>query len=151
MGKKAKIWVRVFLRCLLKKIPVCLSYFFLVFSFITCMALLVPSLFDRVPTLSYYIKKLELPIAYELKGKVEIRNKKDEIITEDIKNLEIFVGGYSTYLTGTEFNLIFSSPKTEKIYVVIRYEIDGKMKESAKYVAIENGIYSFEEEFDIHE
>ena len=57
------LWLIVvrFTHKVLNKFPSILSYFFLAFSVIACLVILVPSCFDRVPVLSYYISEHELP------------------------------------------------------------------------------------------
>ena len=51
---------------LIHKLPAIVSYFFLVFSVISCSIILFSNYFDRVPALSYYIREQELPITYTL-------------------------------------------------------------------------------------
>jgi hypothetical protein len=100
-----------------------------------------------VPVLSYYISEHELPITYELNGKVKVLDENGEVIN---KNVEVFVGGYSTHLATTEFNLKFSSPMVNEVFVVIRYEVDGEICEFTKCIVIEDGNHLFNEEFIIH-
>ena len=117
------LWLKLvgFMRRFFHKLPFILSYFFLVFSVIVCLVILFPKCFDRVPVLSYCISKHELPITYELYGEVIVVDAKGNIVN---KNVEVFIGGYNTALSSTEFDLKFSSPKVDELYVVIRYEIE---------------------------
>lgn len=143
------VWLLIvgFMRRIIHKLLFILSYFFLVFSVIVCLVVLVPNCFDRVPVLSYCISEHELPITYELYGEVKVLDVNGDIVN---KNVEVFIGGYSTVLTSTEFNLKFSSPKTDELFVVIRYEIDGNIREFTKCLTINNANHVIKEEFIIH-
>ena len=129
------------------KLPSAFSYFFLAFSVIACLIVLVPSCFDRVPILSYYISEHELPMMYELHGEVKVLDEKDNLVN---KNVEVFVGGYSTSLTSTEFNLKFSAPAMNEVFVVIKYEVNGNIREFAKCLVVKDGNHVIKEEFIIH-
>ena len=144
------IWLK--LRRLKRKmfgnLTITLSYIFLSFSVFVCLLLLIPSCFDRVPTLSYFISKLELPIMYELYGEVRVLNEDGDIVN---KNVEVFIGGYNTsVLSLTEFRMNFSAPMTNGVFVVIRYEVDGEIQEFTKYLSIEDGTHVLNEEFIIY-
>lgn len=143
------VWLMLagFMRRVIHKLPFILSYFFLVFSVIACLVILVPNCFDRVPVLSYYISEHELPITYELYGEVKVLDANGDIVN---KNVEVFIGGYSTALTSTEFNLKFSSPKVDELFVVIRCEIDGNIREFTKCLMINDANHIIKEEFIIH-
>lgn len=143
------VWLMLggFMRRVIHKLPFILSYFFLVFSVIACLVILIPNCFDRVPVLSYYISEHELPITYELYGEVKVLDANGDIVN---KNVEVFIGGYSTTLTSTEFNLKFSSPKVDELFVVIRYEIDGNIREFTKCLMIYDTNHVIKEEFIIH-
>lgn len=135
------------LRDIFKRIPIVLSYSFLVLSGIVCLTILLPRCFNRVPVLSYFICEHELPLTYELCGEVKIIDKDGKLVN---KNVEVFVGGYSTFLTSTEFKLKFSAPITERIFVVIRYEKNGKVIESTQSLKIDKECYSIWKEFIIN-
>lgn len=135
------------IRNLLHKLPALFSYFFLVFSLVSCLIILFPSCFNKVPVLSYYISEQEFPIRYTLNGEVKVFDEDGTIIN---KNVEVFVGGYSTFLESEHFNLTFSSPTTDEIYVVIRYEINENIYEFIKCLEIENNNHSITEEFIIY-
>ena len=143
------LWLKLvgFMRRFFHKLPFILSYFFLVFSVIVCLVILFPKCFDRVPVLSYCISKHELPITYELYGEVIVVDADGNIVN---KNVEVFIGGYNTALSSTEFDLKFSSPKVDELYVVIRYEIDGNIREFTKCLTINDANYVIKEEFIIH-
>ena len=134
-------------RNLLHKLPTIFSYFFLAFSVICCLIILFPSCFNKVPVLSYYIIEKELPITYTLNGEVKVLDKDGNIIN---KNIEVFVGGYSTFLESEHFNLIFSAPTTDEVYVVIRYEVNGNMDEFTECLEIKNNNHSITKEFIIY-
>lgn len=129
------------------KLPIILSYFFLIFSVITCLLILVPNCFGRVPVLSYYISEHELPLTYELCGEVKVLDVNGDIVN---KNIEVFIGGYSTAVTSTEFNLKFSSPMANELFVVIRYEAYGDICEFTKRLVIKDRNYVIKEEFIIY-
>ena len=135
------------IRNLLHKLPTIFSYFFLGFSVICCLIILFPSCFNKVPILSYYIREAELPITYTLNGEVKVLDEDGNIIN---KNVEVFVGGYSVFLESEHFNLTFSSPTTEKVYVVIRYEANGDMCEFTNCLEIESNNHSITKEFIIY-
>ena len=129
------IWLMLigFVRRVLNKLPIILSYFFLTFSVVTCLIILIPNWFDRVPILSYYISEYRLPITYELHGEVKVLDENDSIVN---KNVEVFIGGYSISLAETEFVLKFSSLVTNEVFVVIRYEVDGYIRTFTKCMQI---------------
>ncbi len=129
------------------RLSMILSYFFLTFSVVVCLIVLIPSCFDRVPVLSYYISEHELPIEYELQGEVKVLDENNNIVN---KNVEIFIGGFNTSLTSTEFNLKFSSPMAKEVFVVIRYDVDGDIREITKCLAINDRKHVIKEEFIIH-
>ena len=149
MGYLKYVWLVFirFIRRVFNKLPTILSYAFLAFSVITCVIILVPNCFDRVPVLSYYISEHELPIAYELCGNVTVFDANNNIVN---KNVEVFVGGYSTALTSSEFSLKFSSPNVDEFFVVIRYEVDGSIREYMECLTIEDRSHVINEEFYIH-
>lgn len=137
-----------FMRRFLHRLPIILSYIFLTFSVLTSLMILLPSCFDKVPVLSYYISELELPITYELCGEVKIIDKNGNTVN---KNVEVIVGGYRTpILMSTEFNLKFTSPMTDEVFVVIRYENDGEIHEFTKCLIIEDSNHILEGEFIIY-
>lgn len=142
--KYAWLMVVRFMHRVFNKLPVILSYFFLLFSVMACLIIIVPSCFDRAPVLSYYISEHELPIAYELYGEVKVLDETGNIVN---KNVEVFVGGYSTSLTSTEFSLKFSAPTMNEVFVVIRYEVDGDIRELTKRLIVKDGNHVIREEF----
>lgn len=145
--KYAWLMVVRFTRRVFNKLPIILSYFFLSFSVMACLMILVPSFFDRVPVLSYYISEHELPMAHELHGEVKVLDETGNIVN---KNVEVFIGGYSTSLTSTEFSLKFSAPTMNEVFVVIRYEVDGDIREFTKCLVVKDGNRVIAEEFIIH-
>lgn len=137
-----------FKRKIFSRLLIILSYILLGFSALVSLIILIPNYFNQVPTLSYYIKKYELPITYELYGEVKVLDENSNIVN---KNVEVFVGGYSTsILMSTEFYLTFSSPVTNEIFVIIRYEIDGEICEYIKCLTFEEGNNILREEFIIY-
>ena len=145
--KYIKLIVTRYVHCFFRKLPIVLSYFFLVFSSITCLTILMPRLFYRAPILSYCVSELNLPFTYELSGEVKILDKDGKLVN---KNVEVFVGGYSTSLETTKLRLKFSSPLTKIIFVVIRYEVNGKTYEKTQSLMIDKDCYSVREDFIIH-
>lgn len=136
-----------FMRKVFNKLPIMLSYFFLTFSFVVCLIILVHNCFDELPVLSYIISEHELPITYELYGKVKVLDENGNIVN---KNVKVFIGGYSTSLTGTEFFLEFSSSAANETFVVIIYEVDEDIREFTKNIAIKEGNHVITEEFIIY-
>lgn len=135
------------IRNLFHKLPTIFSYFFLTFSVICCLIILFPNCFNKVPILSYYIREAELPITYTLNGEVKVLDAGGNIIN---KNIEVFVGGYSTFLESEHFSLTFSAPTTDEVFIIIRYEINGNMYEFTKCLKIESNNYLITEEFIIY-
>ena len=135
------------IRILLHKLPMIFSYLFLLFSVICFLIILIPDCFGKVPVLSYYIIEKELPVTYTLNGEVKVLDKSGNIIN---KNIEVFVGGYSTFLESERFNLTFTAPTTGEVYIVIRYEVNGNMYEFTKCLEFENYNHSITEEFIIY-
>ena len=132
---------------LLHKLSALFSYFFLAFSVMSCLIILFPSCFDKVPALSYYISEPEFPITYTLNGEVRVLDENGKIIN---KNIEVFVGGYSVFVESEHFNLTFSSPTTDEMYVVIRYEVNGNMYEFTRCLEIKNNNHTITKEFIIY-
>lgn len=139
------LWLMIvrFTHRVFNKLPLILSYFFLVFSLMLCLIILIPSCFDRVPVISNH----ELPEMYELQGEVKVFDEKGNIIN---KNVEVFVGGYSTPLASTKFSLKFSAPTTNEVFVVIRYAVDGDIREVTRCLVIKGGNHVIKGEFIIH-
>lgn len=135
------------IRNLFHKLPTIFSYFFLEVSVICCLIILFASCFNKVPILSYYISEAELPITYTLNGEVKVLDEGGNIIN---KNIEVFVGGYSTFLESEHFSLTFSAPTIDEVYVVIRYEINGDIYEFTKCLENDSNNYSITEEFIIY-
>lgn len=132
-------------------LPVILSYVPLIISMMISLIIFFPNCFDRVPVLTYFIEKLELPITYELCGEVKIIDKNGNIVD---KNVEVIVGGYKTSILGsTEFNLKFTSPMTNEVFVVIRYENNRKKHVFTNCLINndEDSDHVFNEEFIIYE
>ena len=131
----------------LRKLPTFFSYFFLIFSVTSCLMILMPECFDRVPVLSYYIREQELPITYTLDGKVKVLDANGKAINN---NVEVFVGGYSVFLESEDFSLTFSSPITDEVFVIIRYEVNGDVRFLVRNLKIKNNSHSITEEFTIY-
>lgn len=132
---------------LLKKLPTVFSYSFLGFSVIFCLIILFPSCFNKMPVISYFISEGEFPTTYKLTGNIKIVDEDKNIIN---KNVEVFVGGYSTSLESEDFHLTFSAPTTDEVYVVIRYEVNGKVYESTNYLEVKNEDHLIAKEFIIY-
>ena len=150
MGWLKKFWLMTsrFVRKIIGKLPLIASYFFLVFSVVVSVVLLVPEWFDRVPILSYYISEQKLPMSYELRSKVIIYDQEGKTIDA---NVDVFVGGYHTQAeTGTSFTLTFSSPAVDSIYAIVQYEIDGKIFEHTHELLSNGHTHIFEGEIIIH-
>lgn len=150
MGWLKKFWLMTsrFVRKIASKLPLAASYFFLAFSVVVCVVLLVPEWFDRVPVLSYYISEHELPMSYELRSEVIIYDQEGKTIDT---NAEIFVGGYHAQAeTGTSFALTFSSPAVDRIYVIVQYEIDGQIFEHTHEFWNNGRTHIFEGKIIIH-
>ena len=144
-------YVRLIIGRLLRKVSEALtnsiSYIFLVFSVFVSIFLILPNLFQRAPVLSYYVSELELPMTYELCGCVKIKDENGRIVNQ---NVQVNVGGYREELrSNTDFDLHFTSPKTDEVVVVIRYDIGNEKKETIRYINIEEGAVVAREEFDI--
>ncbi len=136
------------IRKLKKTLLYFLPYSLLVVSVLISLFLLVPTCFDRVPTLSYLIHKHELPITYDLVGTVMVLDTKDDIVTN---NIVVYVGGYSTTVEPTsEFSLTFSSPCIDKVFVVVQYELDGKLQESTSCITVEDNSHTITAEITIY-
>lgn len=145
--KYARLFFGRILRGIANKTSTLFSYIFLIISLGACLFILVPQCFDKVPILSYFISEHELPITYELCGKVIVYDENGEIANN---NVEVFIGGYSAVLSTTEVNLKFSSPKTNEVYVVIRYTYEDRVREFTDRLIIEDGVHVLSEEFIIY-
>ena len=82
-----------------------------------------------------------------MNGEVKVLDEDGNIIN---KNIEVFVGGYSTFLESEHFNLTFSAPTTDEVYVIIRYEVNGDIYEFTKSLEINSNNYLITEEFIIY-
>ena len=100
------LWLIVvrFTHKVLNKFPSILSYFFLAFSVIACLVILVPSCFDRVPVLSYYISEHELPMMYELYGEVKVLDEKGNIAPNGLWLLSVGV-----IISSNDLSKVYSS------------------------------------------
>lgn len=135
-----------FIRKCIKLLPNFLSYCILAGSIFSCLIILAPELFDRVPVVSYFISKHELPMAYELQGEVLII-KDDAVIESDIR---IYIGGYYAKASTAEpFRLSFVSPSSKRFCVVIQYVIDGRTHEHVQIINCPNGTNVIERKFII--
>lgn len=123
-----------------------LSIIFLLFSVAVSLMIIAPNCFDRIPIYSYFIRELELPITYQLSGMIEIVDADGNIVSTDA---EVFIGGYSTHTTSNgEYILNFSSPKTNEVFVVIRYtNPNGKIETRTEYVPIMDSVHDIERMF----
>lgn len=108
--------------------------------------ILFPICYDRVPVYSYFVQEWELPISYNLSGKVEIVDAYGNIVNRDV---EIFVGGYSATANSIgEFHLVFSAPSTTEIFAVVKYANPaGQIITKTESIVIKNGIHVIEKEF----
>jgi len=85
---------------------------------------------------------------YELYGEVKVLDERGNIVNQN--DVEVFVGGYSISLTSTEFNLKFSAPTMNEVFVVIRYKLNGDIREFTKCLAVNAGNHIIKEEFIIY-
>ena len=109
--------------------------------------ILLPECFEKVPSLSYILSKHELPITYELQGKVNVYDEQNNRIEKDV---EVFIGGYKTTVSApSDFTLTFSSPVTRQIYVVIRYTDEYRTHEKLSCLVVEDGVHTVTGEFNI--
>lgn len=104
-----------------------LSLVFVAFSLLVSLFLLLPSTFSKVPVFSYLTKTMELPIAYELEGKVTIVDSQENALNQKVR---VCLGGYITETRTDEvFVADFTAPSTDCIYIIIEYEnLDGIQK-----------------------
>ncbi len=104
-----------------------LTLLFVAFSLLVSLFLLLPSTFSKAPVFSYFIKTMELPLDYELEGKVTIVDSQGNAINQKVK---VYFGGYMTETSTDEvFVADFTAPSTEYIYIIIEYEnLDGIQK-----------------------
>lgn len=146
--KRIRLKVGRFIHNFFSRLPRVFSYILLILSVLVCMMILVPDCLDRIPVFSYCISEHELPITYELCGKVRIFNKNGDEIKEKV---EVFAGGYRiSTLTSTDFTLKFSAPMTREAFVVIRYKVDDETREFTKCLLIEDGEHVIREEFVVY-
>ena len=136
------------MRRLFKNLIRLFSYLPLILSGVICLTILFPVSLGRVPVLSYFISEHELPVKYELCGEVKVIDEHGNIIN---KNVEVFVGGYKTSIYNlTDFSLKFSSPTTNEIFVVIKYDVNGESYEYTKRLIIGEKDHKITEEFIVN-
>lgn len=147
--KRFSLAVKRTLRSIFKGIGFKLSVVFLLFSASVSLMILLPNYFDRVPVYSYLISELQLPIAYELSGKVEVVDLNNTVSNN---NVEIYIGGYSTTADSNgEFRLKFSAPLTTEVYVTIRYtDPSGISTVATELVIFRSGTHDLKKEFIIY-
>jgi hypothetical protein len=123
-----------------------LSIIFLLFSVAVSLMLIIPNCFDRLPVYSYFVKKMELPITYEVTGKIEFYDVDGNNL--DLRAM-IFVGGYSCNLeTDGSYKLTFSCPSTSDAYLVIRYnDQTGKEQLKTECLKLSQQTHLLEEDF----
>ena len=150
MFKLFQLKVRRFFRSAFRGIGFKLSIVFLLISVAVSLMIIAPNCFDRVPVYSYFIRELKLPITYELSGKIEIFDAHENCVNT---NIEVIVGGYSTWTTlNGEYNLDFSSPATNEIYVIIRYtNSSGNIEIKTESIPISDGVHKLEKEFQYYD
>lgn len=149
---RIKLFKLNFKRCariFLKKFPFVMSFVFLVFSALVSFMILLPSVADKAPIYPYFIKKLELPIAYDLYGNVSIIDSDGSTHNSDVT---IFVGGYKEEIgSNVKYHISFSSPKNDSFYVNITYkDPSGDLKTFTESVEFSEGQHSIERDFVIH-
>ena len=149
MWKRFLLSIKRILRSIFRGLGFKLSIIFLLFSFLVSLMIIAPICFNRIPVYSYFISELELPIAYELNGVVKIIDNNNNIVNKDI---EVFIGGYSTTTNvNGEFKLKFSAPTTTEIFVTIRYVApNGNTNIACEILTIGSGEHDLEKEFIIH-
>lgn len=109
-----------FLKNVFKNFSFKITLFFVAFSFFVSLFLLLPSTFSKAPVFSYFIKTMELPLDYELEGKVIIVDSKGNALNQEVN---VCIGGYTIETSTDEtFVLDFTAPSTEYIYVIIEYK-----------------------------
>ncbi|MGE5389794.1 MAG: hypothetical protein ACM3PE_01900 [Deltaproteobacteria bacterium] len=123
-----------------------LSFGLLIFSFFVLLMILFPICYDRIPVYSYFVEEWKLPISYNFSGKVEIVDANDKFVNKDV---EIFVGGYSTTANSIgEFHLVFSAPTATEIFAVIKYtNLAGQTITKTESLVIKGGIHDIEKDF----
>jgi len=146
MWKRFLLATRRLFRKAFRGIGFNLSVVFLILSAAVSLMIIAPNCFDRVPIYYYLIREWKLPIAYELRGKVEIVNAGGNVVNKDV---EIFVGGYcATVNSNGEFELVFSATSTSEVFVVIRYiNPTGQIITKTELIVINSGIHDIEKEF----
>ena len=98
------------------KLPVIIVIFCII---VNCW-LLLPSMFNRVPVLSYFTHKFQLPMSYVMQGSIYIVDCEGNTYNNDVT---IHVGGYCKRIgSNIDYDLEFSSPNNESLYIVIAYK-----------------------------
>jgi hypothetical protein len=92
---------------------------------------------------------MELPITYEVSGKIEFCDNNGNILNLDAT---IFAGGYyGTIEPDGNYHLIFSSPKTEDVYLIIRYDDQsGNEQLKTEHLHMDEDIHSLKEDFTFY-
>lgn len=149
MVKLFQLKARRFFRHTFQRKSFWLSVGLLIFSFFVLLMVLFPILYDRVPLYSYFIQKWELPISYELDGKIEVLDANGYFVNRDV---EVFIGGYSTKVADDgEFKLVFSAPTATKLFVVVQYvDTTGRIVTKTELLIIGNGMHSIKKEFKFY-
>lgn len=148
--KYACLMVRRFFYKALKVLAHNLSYFFLIFCVVVSFMILVPTSLNRAPVFSYFIRKMELPLTYNMHGEVHVVDGEGNVINN---NVIIYVGGYNADVGNSEkYQLTFSSPESNVFFVNIIYvNENGDIREFTQDVEFPENSYSIEENFIIHE
>lgn len=146
--KRLLLLITRFIHNFSQKLPVIASYLCPTISVVLFLIILFPRcFFNKLPVLSYYIKEKKLPVTYSLTGSVKVLNKNGEVVGN---NIEIFVGGYSVFLKSEQFDLTFSSPIVNKVYVVITYEVDQELHRYTEILEFNNSVNVITKDFIIY-
>jgi len=138
--------LRNFSISLLKSVSTILTCVIFLVSLTTCLIVLTHTLYQEISVITYYKSKHIFPSLYILSGTLKFLNQKDDISN---KSIDVLIGGYKTKVNSSKFSLVFLSAQDKDIPVVIRVEIDGKIKQFIRYINKQDNKHYIREEFVI--
>lgn len=132
--KKIRISGKFFWRRLKKIIIWVLGKGFLAISMIFFACAIFSNISHKIPVLEYFVRELQLPVVYNISGKIEVCGKEDVHISD----IEIAIGGYKKIVGNNEnFDMNFCAANDKDIPVVVSYVYNNKRCERVEYISFD--------------
>ena len=146
--KRARLRISFLFKQLTKKAFSLLPYIMLIYCIVVSSVGILPEVFGRVPLASFLVRTHELPMSYELTGSIKVIDGCGNIVNSGV---EVYIGGcYADLKSSTNLYITFPSPRTDIVYVVVRYVYDGEVFERIYQVCPDPDSNKITEEFIIN-